>query len=88
MACGTPVIAVNEGGPREAVVNNETGILTERDEARFAEAVTLILTEEKRRQQMSQRCLDVVRERWTLDRAGERLVGHLENAIERWGRST
>nr|WP_243687910.1 glycosyltransferase family 4 protein [Methanobacterium formicicum] len=35
MACGTPVVAVKEGGVRETVIHNETGLLTERDEELF-----------------------------------------------------
>ncbi|MGB9588713.1 MAG: glycosyltransferase family 4 protein [Armatimonadota bacterium] len=84
MACGTPVIAVNEGGPGETVISNETGILTERNESEFAQAITLLLTDEKRREQMGRRSLEAVREHWNLERAGERLVGHLRSAIEQW----
>jgi glycosyltransferase involved in cell wall biosynthesis len=43
MACGTPVVAVAEGGIRESVVNGETGILTNRDEREFAEAIERII---------------------------------------------
>lgn len=45
MACGTPVIAVAEGGVRESIIHNETGLLTERDEADFATAVMQITTD-------------------------------------------
>jgi glycosyltransferase involved in cell wall biosynthesis len=39
MSCGTPVVAVAEGGVRESVVHGESGWLVERDERGFAEAV-------------------------------------------------
>jgi len=81
MACGTPVIAVKEGGVRESVVHNETGILTERDETMFAKAITELLLDEKRRQHMGQRAVEVVHDFWTLEHAGERLLWYLKGAV-------
>jgi glycosyltransferase involved in cell wall biosynthesis len=80
MSCGTPVVAVREGGVRETVLNNETGILTERDEEAFAEAVRELLEDEVRAQQMGGRGIEVVRKGWTLEQAGERLLRHLKRA--------
>ena len=80
MACGTPVVAVREGGVRESVVHNETGILTERDERMFSEAVSNLLADAKRRKAMGKKAIEVVRGFWTLDHAGQRLLGHLERA--------
>ena len=39
MACGTPVIALNSGGPRETVENGKTGYLVGEDTGCFAEAM-------------------------------------------------
>jgi glycosyltransferase involved in cell wall biosynthesis len=39
MACGTPVIAVNEAGYRETVVHQETGFLIERDHQDLYQAI-------------------------------------------------
>ena len=43
MACGTPVVAVKEGGVREIVIDGMTGILVDRDEKLFADAVESLL---------------------------------------------
>lgn len=43
MACGTPVVAVAEGGVMESVVNNQTGFLVERNQANFANAILTLL---------------------------------------------
>lgn len=43
MACATPVVAVREGGIRESVVDGETGLLTDRQPAAFAEALQKVL---------------------------------------------
>lgn len=84
MACGTPVVAVKEGGVRESVIHNETGILTERDEDMFAKAVTELLSDDKKRQALSKRGIEVVKKFWTLEHAGERLLRHLEGTIRLW----
>jgi glycosyltransferase involved in cell wall biosynthesis len=81
MACGTPVVAVKEGGVRESVLHNETGILTERDERMFAEAISELLLDEQTRLQMSRRALEVIKTFWTLEHSGQRLVWHLERAM-------
>jgi len=41
MACGTPVIAFNKGGPKETIINGETGFLVE-DYTQMIEAVSRI----------------------------------------------
>jgi len=82
MACGTPVVAVREGGVRESVIHNETGILTERDERMFSEAVAGLLTDARRRDALGTKATEVVRDFWTLDHAGQRLLNHLERAKE------
>ena len=45
MACGTAVVAVGEGGIKETVVNEETGLLTNRDLDLFAAAIRRLLGE-------------------------------------------
>lgn len=80
MACGTPVIAVKEGGVRESITHDETGILVERDEAIFAEAITELLSNPKRCDCISQRAMESVQNFWTLDHSGKRLLCHLEHA--------
>lgn len=77
MACGRAVVAVREGGVRESVIDQETGILTERDERMFAEAVTSLLLDESRRHRLGQCAAEWVQSFWTLRHAGERLVSNL-----------
>jgi glycosyltransferase involved in cell wall biosynthesis len=83
MACGTPVVAVKEGGVRESVLHNETGILTPRDEVAFAKSTTDLLENDEERERMGCRALEVVRSFWTVRHAGERLEAHLRQAIAR-----
>nr|WP_319372581.1 glycosyltransferase family 4 protein [uncultured Methanobacterium sp.] len=83
MACGTPVVAVKEGGVRETVIHNENGFLTQRDESLFAKAVVKLLGDDGERSRLSENALELVRREWTLESAGERLVNHLKRAMEK-----
>ncbi len=81
MACGTPVIGVKEGGVRETIIHDKTGILVERDESLFAKAIEKMLQNDKKRIKMSQKSFDVVQKFWTLEHAGKRISWHLNRAI-------
>jgi glycosyltransferase involved in cell wall biosynthesis len=83
MACGTPVVAVADGGVRESVVHGETGLLTERSEPAFAEAVTQLLADESRRALMSRRAVAAARAAWSIDQAADRVLDHLRQAVVR-----
>jgi glycosyltransferase involved in cell wall biosynthesis len=81
MACGTPVVGVKEGGVRETVVHGKTGILVERDESLFADAVKETMENKNKIEEMSDKAVDTVKNFWTLDHAGERIEWHLEHAM-------
>jgi alpha-1,3/alpha-1,6-mannosyltransferase len=42
MYCGVPVLAVNNGGPKESVVDGETGFLRKANETEFSEVMEMI----------------------------------------------
>lgn len=44
MACRVPIIALDEGGYRETVINNQTGFLVPRDLNKIAEKIKLLLS--------------------------------------------
>jgi glycosyltransferase involved in cell wall biosynthesis len=81
MACGTPVVAVREGGVRESVSDGVTGVLTDRDEGAFADALRDILNDGVKRSLLGRNGFDAVHDFWTLEHAGERLQRHLKRAI-------
>lgn len=82
MGCGTPVVGVKEGGVRETVINNQTGLHSDRDEYLFAEAVTQLLSKDLKRYNMSKNSIKAVEDYWTLEHAGERLLWHLNRIID------
>jgi len=81
MACGTPVVGVKEGGVRETVMHGKTGILVERDESLFAEAVKETMENRNKIEEMSDKAVNTVNKFWTLKHAGERIEWHLEHAM-------
>ena len=83
MACGTPVVAVKEGGVRETIIHKKTGLLIDRDEELFAEAVTKILSKDYKRYDMGKNAVETVENYWTNDHAGERLLEHLTRVINK-----
>jgi glycosyltransferase involved in cell wall biosynthesis len=82
MSCGTPVVAVKEGGVRETVIHEKTGLHTERDEHLFAEATLELLTNNEKRKQMSKNGIKSVKKYWTLKHAGDRLSWHLKRLVD------
>ncbi len=80
MACGTPVVAVREGGVRESVRHDETGLLTERDSYEFAQATQYLLTNAAARCQFGVRGRRYVEQSWTWDRCLQNLEQNLERA--------
>jgi glycosyltransferase involved in cell wall biosynthesis len=86
MACGTPVVAVAEGGIPESVIDGRTGLLTDRDPARFASAIERLLADPGLARRYGQEGRAHVSREWTWDRAAARLESHLSAAASRTGR--
>ena len=82
MACGTPVVAVAEGGIPESVVDGETGLLTDRDPTRFAAALARVVTDQALARRLGERGRGHVATQWTWDRATARVEGHLASALD------
>lgn len=81
MACGTPVVAVREGGVRESVIHGETGLLIDRDERLFAHAIMMLLQDKDLRMRMGNKAIEVIKKFWTLDHATERLLTHFTRVL-------
>jgi glycosyltransferase involved in cell wall biosynthesis len=81
MACGTPVIAVDEGGFKETVVEGETGYLVGRDIAGSAERLTRLLRSPELSDQMGKRGVEHVRKNWTWEKGMAELEGAIGSAM-------
>jgi glycosyltransferase involved in cell wall biosynthesis len=76
-ACGTPVIGVAEGGVRETVEHELTGLLVERDEEEVAAAVDKLMTNPLKARELGRNAAARVRMRWSINAATERLEAQL-----------
>jgi glycosyltransferase involved in cell wall biosynthesis len=82
MACGTPVVAVREGGVQEAVLHEQTGIMVERDPVQFADAIGDLLANPDKAASYGQKGREHVQQNWTWDRAIETLEMHLLSSVK------
>ena len=83
MACGTPVVAVREGGVRESVADGRTGFLVDRDPALFAAAVQTLLEDRALAAQLGRQAREYVTEKWTWERAVQEIEAHLFDVLDR-----
>lgn len=77
MACGVAVIGVREGGVEESVIDGKTGILVERDTARFAAAIEQLLDQPALSDLYGKNGRRQVLQAWTWDKASANLESHL-----------
>lgn len=82
MACGTPVIGVKEGGVRETVHHNKTGLLTQRDEEDFANAIVTLCDDQDLWNKLSENGKAYINSFWTLEHAGRRLEEHIYRILD------
>lgn len=77
MSCGVPVIAVNEAGYKESVVNNKTGYLVKRDSREIANKIISLLKNDSKRIEMG---IDARREvlyKWTWKKSTNQIYDFL-----------
>ncbi|MCC6456206.1 MAG: glycosyltransferase family 4 protein [Caldilineaceae bacterium] len=77
MACGTPIVAVAEGGVRETVTHGKTGLLTERDPHKFGAAVQQLLSNPALAARLGRNGRQQVERNWSWEDAAIRLENHL-----------
>jgi glycosyltransferase involved in cell wall biosynthesis len=82
MACGTPVVAVREGGVQETVLHERTGLLVERDAEQFAQALRRLLADAPLRAEYGRSGRQHVLEHWTWDRAVDTLEHDLMSVMK------
>lgn len=79
MACGTPVVAVREGGLSETVIDGTTGVMTERDPEHFGQAITRLLMDEAERQRLGAAGPAYVAKQFSWDTYAQRLEQDLKH---------
>ena len=79
-ACGLPVVAVTEGGPRETVKDGLNGFLVEPDPQAVADAAERVLMDHDLARKMGEDARKWVEEKWSLQQSVDRLEYWLQKA--------
>ncbi|MEK7571936.1 MAG: glycosyltransferase family 4 protein [Patescibacteria group bacterium] len=77
MACGIPVVAVNEGGYLETILHNNTGYLLPRNGSIIAKKITSLLRNEAITKQLGRNAREHVVENWTMEKSTKQIERHL-----------
>lgn len=80
-ACGTPVIAVKEGGYRDMVQNGYNGLLIDRDVKDLAEAIEKVFSKEFPFEKYVANAIKTIVPYWTWENATIRLNDYVERYI-------
>lgn len=81
MASGVPVIALNQGGYKESVVHNKTGLLIKNNPSDLASAIKKLLSNKAVYQKMAKQARKEMVENWDWSKRGEYFESLLKNAI-------
>lgn len=81
MACGVPVIAVNEGGYKETIINGKNGYLISRNPEELAKKIENLMNEKKRKE-IGEFAREYVKKRWTWQNRIQELEKTLEKIAE------
>lgn len=84
MACGTPVVAFDAGGVRDAVRHMQTGYLASyNDIVDFATGIITLLEKDELRLEVSQKCREVAEAEYNSDLQAKRYVDLYANLIKK-----
>lgn len=72
-ACGTPAVAVAEGGVRETVKNGVNGFLVDRDPESISSAIKRLLDDSELARRMGEDAALYVQQEWSVERSIDRL---------------
>lgn len=78
MACGVPVIAVDEGGHKDTIINGETGILIPRKPDVLIEAMNRLMNDKQLRDNMGRAGRGRVKKYYTWDKHNNKLESVLK----------
>ena len=80
-ACGTPVIAVAEGGVRETIIHGKNGFLANPNPGDIAKYIQQLLDNQELKKEMSQFAIENVQQNWTLAQCSERINLAIESVV-------
>jgi glycosyltransferase involved in cell wall biosynthesis len=80
-ACGTPVIAVAEGGVRETIVHGKNGFWVNQNPKKIAQYIAQLSENQELRKRMSQFSINNIKENWSLASCSERINQAIESMV-------
>lgn len=86
-ACGTPVVAVAEGGVRETVLDGVNGLITESTPAALGAAIARLRDDPALARRLGENGHALVQERWSLPASMDRLEGRFAEVLALRGRA-
>jgi glycosyltransferase involved in cell wall biosynthesis len=75
------VVAVAEGGVREAIIDGVNGLLVQHQPQAMARAIERLRDDKDLTAQLSKNASEMVQEKWSVNSAIERLERHLTQAV-------
>ena len=82
-ACGTPVVAVAQGGVRETIIDGQNGFLCIPEAKKLAEKLEFLIDNPGRKAEIGRVALNNVQQNWTPEAAPDRFEGALLNTIKK-----
>ena len=81
-ACGTPVIAVAEGGVRETIIHGKNGFLVNQNPKEIAQYISQLSENQELRLNISNFAIKNVKENWSLASCSERINEAVESMVK------
>ncbi|MFH1971612.1 MAG: glycosyltransferase family 4 protein [Patescibacteria group bacterium] len=82
LACGTPVIAVNDGGYKETVKNGTTGYLIKRNSKILAEKITYLLKNKDKYKYLSKNGIRDIQKNWKWNKGTKVIEEEFKNLLK------
>lgn len=80
-ACGTPVVAIAEGGLRETIIHGKNGFLTNSNPVEIANYIQQLVENKELRNEMAKFAIENVQQKWTLKECSERINNAIQSAV-------
>jgi glycosyltransferase involved in cell wall biosynthesis len=82
MACGKPVVGIDEGGVKETIIHGITGLLVERDPFNFGKAIQSLLEDPTLAEQYGTNGRKHVLENWTWEKSTADIERRLHEVVQ------
>jgi glycosyltransferase involved in cell wall biosynthesis len=82
-ACGTPVIAVAEGGVRETIIHGKNGFLANPNSEDIAKYIQQLIDNQELKKEISKFSIQNIQQNWTLAQCSERINLAVESVVNK-----